>query len=98
MGGEYLCLLGILRPSSGSSSSLGVYVEDVEEREGLLFAKRFRDIQAYEKGEKLIRTTTGIFLLYCLTKEISRRGAHYAERTSLLLIDVVLPRFIERND
>jgi hypothetical protein len=68
------------------------------EEEGLIFAKGFRDIEAHEKGEKLLRTTTGMFLPHRLAKEISRREADYEERTSPLLIDVVLPRFMERSD
>ncbi|KAI9826024.1 MAG: hypothetical protein M1826_006822 [Phylliscum demangeonii] len=98
MGGDDLCLLGIVRPTSGSSSSWRVCINEVEQTEGLLFAKRFRDIQADEKGDKLLRTTTGMFLPHRLAKEVSRREAVYAERTSPLLIDVVLPRFMERSD
>lgn len=98
MGGDDICLLGIKRLTSQSNSSWRVCIDEVEKTGGLLFVKRFRDIQAPEKGKKLLRTTTGMFLPHRLVKEISRREAVYAERTSPLLIDVVLPRFMERSD
>jgi hypothetical protein len=98
IGGDDLCLLEIVRPTSGSSSSWRVCINEVEKTEGLIFANRFRDIEAHGKGEKLLRRTTGMFLQHCLAKEIFRREADYEEQTNPLLIDVVLPRFMERSD
>ena len=98
MGGDELCLLAIERPTSDSSSSWRVCIDKTEERQGLLFAKSFRDIAAHEMGKKLMRTTTGLFVPHRLANEISRKEADYTSRTSPLLIDIVLPHFMDRND
>jgi hypothetical protein len=98
MGGDELCLLAIERPTSGSSSNWRVCIDDAEVRDDLVFAKGFRNIKEHEKGEKLLRTTTGLFLPHRLAEEISRKEDDYAARTSPLLIDVVLPRFMERDE
>ncbi|KAG8988225.1 hypothetical protein FRB93_004172 [Tulasnella sp. JGI-2019a] len=98
MGGDELCLLAIERPTSGSSSSWRVCIDEVEDSDGLLLAKSFRNIEEHEKGKNLIRTTTGLFLLHHLAKEICSRENDYARRTSPLLIDVVLPRFMGRKE
>jgi len=45
-----------------SSSSWRVYVNDVKTDGGWYFAKHFRYISDNEKGQKLVRTTTGIFV------------------------------------
>ena len=96
MGGDELCLLATERPTSSSSASWRVCVDELDEKDGLLFAKRFRNLEAHEQGEKLI-WTGGLFLPHRLAEEISRKEADYAARTSPLLIDVVLPRFMERD-
>lgn len=96
--GDDLCLLVMERPTSSSSSSWRVCIDKTEEENGLLVAKSFRDIEAHEIGNKLMRTTTGLFMPHRLTNEISKKEAHYATRTSPLLIDIVLPRFMDRND
>lgn len=98
MAGDELCLLAIERPTSGSSSSWRVCIDDVEEKDGLIFAKRFRNIEDHEKGNDLIRTTTGLFLPHRLAKAISDSEDDYAARASPLLIDIVLPRFIRRDE
>lgn len=98
MGGDELCLLAIERPISGSSSPWRVCIDEVEEKDGRLLAKSFRNIEEHEKGKNLIRTTTGLFLPHRLAEGICRREDDYAARTSPLLIDVVLPRFMRRSE
>lgn len=98
LSGDHLCLLAIERPTSGSNSAWRVCIDECEEEEGVLFAKGFRNIEAHEKGEKLLRTTTGMFMPHNLTKRISRNEDDYATRTSPLLFDVVLPRFMGQKD
>ncbi len=93
-GGE-LCLLVIERPTAGSSSPWRVCVDAVETEGDRHFAKSFRYIRDDDEGEKLLRTTTGIFLPHHLSWEIVSREGDYATRMSPLLIDIVLPRFIE---
>ncbi|KAK4031359.1 hypothetical protein C8A01DRAFT_42179, partial [Parachaetomium inaequale] len=61
-----------------------------------LFAKRFRDIRDDEEGQRLRRTTTGIFVPHRLAWEIASKEDVYAAKTSPFLIDIVLPRFMER--
>ena len=95
--GDGLCLLAIERPTSGSSSSWRVCVDGVEEKDGKLLVKGFRNVEGHEQGEKLFRTTTGMFLPHHLTAAIVRREEDYASRTSPLLIDIVLPRFMSRE-
>ncbi|KAF9269966.1 hypothetical protein L218DRAFT_4584 [Marasmius fiardii PR-910] len=96
--GDELCLLAMKRPTSGSSSSWRVCIDKYEEKDGRLFAKHFRDIEPHEQEEPLLRTTTGLFLPHHLVKEIALKEDDYAQRTSPLLIDIVLPRFMEHND
>ncbi|KAK2022056.1 hypothetical protein LX32DRAFT_520416, partial [Colletotrichum zoysiae] len=98
LGGDELCLLAIQRPTTGSSSSWRVCIDEVESINDQLFAKSFRNIGAHETGKKLLRTTTGLFVPHRLAKEISRKESDYTARSSPLLIDVVLPRFMKRDD
>ncbi|KAK3896558.1 hypothetical protein C8A05DRAFT_39899 [Staphylotrichum tortipilum] len=51
-----------------------------------------------DEGEELLRTTTGIFLPHHLSHEIAKREKDYNVRTSPLLADIVLPRFMEPDD
>lgn len=95
--GDELCLLAIKRPISGSSSSWRVCVDKFEEKDGRLFAKHFRDIEAHEKGKEMIRTTSGLFVPHHLAEKIAQREDDYSARTSPLLIDIVLPRFMGRD-
>lgn len=97
MGGDELCLLGSERPTSESSSPWRVCVDKTEQMNGLLFVKSLRDGLVDAMGEKPV-TTAGLFVPQRLTKEISRKEADYAARTSPLLMDVVLPRFMDRDD
>ncbi|KAH9204641.1 hypothetical protein DL95DRAFT_495404 [Leptodontidium sp. 2 PMI_412] len=97
IGGNELYILAIKRPTSGSSPSWRVCINKYEQRDGLLLAKSFRDIEAHENGEKLMRTTTGLFVPHYLSEAISQREDDYAKRMSPLLIDVVLPRFMKRD-
>ena len=98
MGGNELCLLAMERPASGSSSSWRVCIDETEQRNGRLLAKSFRDIAVHEQGKKLMRTTTGLFIPHRLAKAISMKEDDYAARASPLLIDVVLPRFMDHDD
>ncbi|KAF9872940.1 hypothetical protein CkaCkLH20_09450 [Colletotrichum karsti] len=98
LGGDDLCLLAIQRPTTGSTSSWRVCVNGVESINDQLFAKSFRGIASHEMGKKLLRTTTGLFVPHRLAKEISWKESDYTERMSPLLIDVVLPRFMNRNE
>ncbi|KAF9773491.1 hypothetical protein IL306_008681 [Fusarium sp. DS 682] len=95
--GDELCLLAMKRPTSSSSSSWRVCVDKLEEKDGRLFAKHFRDVEAHEKGKELIRTTSGLFVPHHLAEKIAQREDDYSARTSPLLIDIVLPRFMERD-
>jgi hypothetical protein len=96
--GDGLCLLAIERSISGSSSPWRMCIDKHEQSDGFLFAKGFRNIQMHEEGKKLMRTTTGLFLPHDLAKALSAFEKDYAERTSPLLVDVVLPRFMGRED
>lgn len=98
LGGDELCLLAIQRPTTGSSSSWRVCIDAIESTNDQLFAKSFRGIGPHEMGKQLLRTTTGLFVPHRLAKEISRKEIDYAERMSPLLIDVVLPRFMNRDE
>ncbi|KAH8979346.1 hypothetical protein EDB92DRAFT_1904988 [Lactarius akahatsu] len=98
MSGNDLCLLAIKRPTSGSTSSWRVCIDEVEDRGGRTLAKSFRNIEDHEKGQTLLRTTTGLFLPHRLAKAIGGREDDYATRTSPLLIDIVLPRFMEKKE
>lgn len=96
MSGDRLCLLAMDRLTSGSTSSWRVCIDKYEEQSNLLIARGFRNIEAQEKGKKLLRTTTGMFLPHHLSEAISHREDDYASRMSPLLFDIVLPRFMER--
>lgn len=85
------------RLTSGSSSPWRVCVDKFEEQDGRIFAQHFRDIEAHEKGKELTRTTSGLFFLHALAEKIAQREDDYSTRTSPLLIDIVLPRFMERD-
>ena len=52
MGGDELCLLVIQRPTSGSSSSWRVCIDETEKKGDLLLAKSFRDIPESEKENR----------------------------------------------
>lgn len=96
--GDNLCLIAIERPVTDSSSSWRVCVDKHELVGGHLFAKSFRDIQDDDKTKRLLRTTTGVFLPHGLTKAIAHNESDYASRTSPVLIDIVLPRFMDREE
>ncbi|KAJ4307312.1 hypothetical protein N0V88_000695 [Collariella sp. IMI 366227] len=96
-GGE-LCLLVIERLTAGSSSSWKVCVDDVEMDGDRVFAKGFRRIRDDEEGQKLLHTTTGVFVPHRISWEIASREDDYAARTNAFLIDIVLPRFMKRGD
>lgn len=98
IGGNELCLLGIKRPTSDSGSSWRVFIDKYEQSNGLLFAKSFRNIQVHDRGKSLMRATTGLFLPHSLTKAISQNETDYALRTSPVLVDIVLPRFMSRDE
>ncbi|KAI0031626.1 hypothetical protein K488DRAFT_51731 [Vararia minispora EC-137] len=98
MGGDDLCILAVKRPALGSGSSWRVCIDETDQRGSLVFAKSFRNIEAHEKGEELLQTTPGLFLPHRLAAEMCRKEDDYAERTSPVLIDVVLPRFMDRDE
>ena len=45
-----------------------------------------------------MRTTTGLFLPNNIAEAISKKESDYALRTSPVLTDIVLPRFVQRED
>ena len=75
--GDNLCLLAVEQPTT-SLGSPWVCVDDVETDNGWYLAKRCGNIRDDEKGQKLLRTTTGIFVQDSLSREIAGIEANYA--------------------
>ncbi|KAH9029676.1 hypothetical protein EDB85DRAFT_1508217 [Lactarius pseudohatsudake] len=100
IGGDDMCLLMSERPMTGSSSSWPgrVCINSTMENGGRIFATGFREIGPHETEKKLLRTTNAIFMPAHLGQALSRNEADYATRTSPLLIDFVLSRFMLRTD
>jgi hypothetical protein len=97
VGGDDMCLLTSEMPTTGSNSSWRVCIDSTKENGGRTFATTFREIGPHET-KKLLRTTSAIFMPAHLGRALSRNEADYATRTSPLLIDFVLSRFMSRAD
>lgn len=60
--------------------------------------KSFRNIHPHENGETLLRATTGMFVPHRLAQALVLKEDDYATRTSSLLFDLVLPRFMVKSE
>lgn len=98
VGGDGLCLLVSKRPTAGSEPPWSVCIDSTDEIDGRKFAAGFREIGPDEKETKLLRHTSAIFLPNHLGQSLARKEEDYATRTSPMLIDFVLPRFMQRAD
>ncbi|KAK0230425.1 hypothetical protein IW262DRAFT_401294 [Armillaria fumosa] len=98
VGGDGLCLLTSKGPTTGSDSSWRVCIDSMERINGQTFVTGFRDICPNEKETKLLRTTSAIFIPNHLAQSLNRKETDYATRTSSILIDFVLPRFMPERD
>ncbi|KAF9069243.1 hypothetical protein BDP27DRAFT_1325861 [Rhodocollybia butyracea] len=97
VGGDGLCLLASKRPASGPSS-WRVCIESTDEIDGLTIATGFREIGPDEKETGSLKHTDAIFVPSYLGQWLARKEKDYATRSSPLLIDFVLPRFMQRTN
>jgi len=96
-GGDSLCLLTSKRRTTGSNSPWRVCIDSTHESSGRTFATGFREIGPHETETTLLRPTSAIFMPNNLGKSLAEIGEDYAARSSPLLIDFVLPRFMRRE-
>lgn len=94
VGGDGICLLTSKGSKMGSSS---LYIDSTVKLDGRTFGTGFRDIRPDENKANLLRTTSAIFIPNHLGQLLARKEADYAIRTSGILIDFVLPRFMPRR-
>lgn len=96
--GDCLCLLTSKRPGTNSSSWRNVCVESAHDIDGRNFATGFREISPHETETELLKPTGAMFIPYHLGKALADLGEAYTARSSPLLVDFVLPRFMRRVD
>lgn len=96
-GGDCLCLLTSKRWTTGSASPWGMCIDSTHESDGRTFATGLRDISPHETRETLLKPTGAMFVPGDLGKSLAEIGKDYATRSSALLIDFVLPRFMRRE-
>ena len=96
--GDCLCLLTSKRRTTGSSSSWRVCIDSTSESDGRTFATGFREIGPHEKRTTLLRPTSAIFIPNDLGQALAQLEEDYATRSSLLLTDLVLARFMQRDE
>lgn len=97
-GGDGLCLLTSKRQTTDVNSAWRVCIDSTDEIDGRTFATGFREIGTDEMEPLLLRPTSAIFMPNHLGQSLAQKEEDYATRYSPLLIDLVLPRFMQRAD